>query len=486
MAKVTTIIDIGSNSCRMIIVEKTSHFAFHLLKEIKSRVRISESAYENSGYLQQASMQRCFDALSSFIKISKSYKSRKVLCVATSAVRDAPNGKEFVKRVKDNLGLQIKIISGEQEALFGGIAVLNLLHLDNAVSIDIGGGSTEFVCIKDRNIKDKVSLNLGTVRLKELFNSKSLEEAKDFIIQSLETLPVEFKSSNLIGVGGSSRALAKLLIDSDYPIENVHGFSFSIERLNELSSKILSSTDEELSTLGIKKDRIDIIKEGTLIFSTICEYLGVQRITTSGVGVREGVYLHDLLRNYNYKFPNNFNLGIKSLCDRFLPNEKVANFNQSLSLKIFDSLKKYHDIDDKFKPYLKYATKLYNIGEYLGFYHKDKHTAYFIINNLHYGFSHSARLFIANLIYDKKKMPKFDGLDYLDILELSNEDMNRLRFILSLSNLLNVDHSLPKLKFEYSENCLRITSKEKLYLCENGIEKVNKLDNNLNIEFIYT
>jgi exopolyphosphatase/guanosine-5'-triphosphate,3'-diphosphate pyrophosphatase len=439
MAKVTTIIDIGSNSCRMIIVEKTSHFAFHLLKEIKSRVRISERAYENSGYLQQASMQRCFDALSSFIKISKSYKSRKVLCVATSAVRDAPNGKEFVKRVKDNLGLQIKIISGEQEALFGGIAVLNLLHLDNAVSIDIGGGSTEFVCIKDRNIKDKVSLNLGTVRLKELFNSKSLEEAKDFIIQSLETLPVEFKSSNLIGVGGSSRALAKLLIDSDYPIENVHGFSFSIERLNELSSKILSSTDEELSTLGIKKDRIDIIKEGTLIFSTICEYLGVQRITTSGVGVREGVYLQ-----------------------------------------------KYHDIDDKFKPYLKYATKLYNIGEYLGFYHKDKHTAYFIINNLHYGFSHSARLFIANLIYDKKKMPKFDGLDYLDILELSNEDMNRLRFILSLSNLLNVDHSLPKLKFEYSENCLRIMSKEKLYLCENGIEKVNKLDNNLNIEFIYT
>ena len=115
MAKITAIIDIGSNSARMAIFEKTSHFGFHLLYETKSKVRISESTYENNGFLQPEPMQRAINALQDFLWIAKLHKARKIICVATSALRDAPNKNIFLQEAR-KIGLNIKVISGEEEA----------------------------------------------------------------------------------------------------------------------------------------------------------------------------------------------------------------------------------------------------------------------------------------------------------------------------------------------------------------------------------
>jgi Exopolyphosphatase len=100
MAKRVAVIDIGSNSIRMVVFEKTSRFAFHLLHEAKSKVRISQNAYQNGGNLQPAAMDRTFYALSDFLTVAASFKVTKTLCVATSALRDAPNKAEFIQRVK--------------------------------------------------------------------------------------------------------------------------------------------------------------------------------------------------------------------------------------------------------------------------------------------------------------------------------------------------------------------------------------------------
>ena len=125
MAKITTIIDIGSNSMRMVVLKKTSRFGFHLINESKCKVKISEGCYQNGGNLQQIPMQRAFEALKSFLNISSALKSRKILCVATSALRDAPNKAEFVSRVSKELGLNIKVIDGSKEAYYGGVAALD-------------------------------------------------------------------------------------------------------------------------------------------------------------------------------------------------------------------------------------------------------------------------------------------------------------------------------------------------------------------------
>ena len=105
-------------------------------------------------------MARAFEALKSFLIIAKSLKSRKILCVATSALRDAPNKKDFIQKVTRELKLNIKVIDGAKEAYLGGIACANLLpEQKNALSIDIGGGSTEFCIISGKNIQNTISLN---------------------------------------------------------------------------------------------------------------------------------------------------------------------------------------------------------------------------------------------------------------------------------------------------------------------------------------
>jgi exopolyphosphatase/guanosine-5'-triphosphate,3'-diphosphate pyrophosphatase len=179
MAKRTAVIDIGSNSVRLVIYEKTSRYAFHLLHEEKSRVRISENAYDNDSNLQESAIVRAIAALREFQSIAHSYHVRKTLCVATSAVRDAKNKHIFLARVRAELKLNIKVIDGAKEAYYGGIACANLLPKTSGVVIDIGGGSTECACIIDGKVVDNYSLDIGTVRLKELFLTKmTLAELK--------------------------------------------------------------------------------------------------------------------------------------------------------------------------------------------------------------------------------------------------------------------------------------------------------------------
>ena len=206
----------------MVIYEKTSRFAFHLIHEVKSRVRLPENAYQNGGNLQNQAMQRTYDALENFLHIAASYKARKILCVATSALRDAPNKNEFLSQVKNGLGLNIKVIDGQKEAHYGAIACCNLLPKSDALTIDIGGGSTEFSYIIDGKVTNTLSLELGTVRLKELYFDKGdIEGARDYINKELDKLNENYNNKrNLLtkmNIGKKDNSLVKI----DYNAEKI-------------------------------------------------------------------------------------------------------------------------------------------------------------------------------------------------------------------------------------------------------------------------
>ncbi|HSR73908.1 MAG TPA: Ppx/GppA phosphatase family protein, partial [Sulfurovum sp.] len=326
MAKRTAIIDIGSNSARLVIFEKRSRYGFNLICEQKSKVRIGEGAYEKEGYLQPIGIKRAFLALQSFLHTIEKYQVSKTLCVATSALRDAPNRKEFIQWIKKELKLSIKVIDGNKEAKYGAIAATNLLPIDEGITIDIGGGSSDMALIKNGLIADTYSLNLGTVRLKELFFDKGVdravanEKAKVYIQHELNQLPDHFKHTLAIGIGGTARALSKGIIKQiSYPLDKLHAFTYTIENHNAYLHGIPLSTVKSLKKFGLKKNRFDTIREGTLIFNEILAYIGAQRVISSGVGVREGVFLEELLRKDNLKFPKHINPSIISILDRFKP-----------------------------------------------------------------------------------------------------------------------------------------------------------------------
>ncbi len=489
MAKITAVIDIGSNSVRMAIFKKTSQFGFYLLYEIKSKVRISQGTYGHKGELQKAPMKRALKALNEFKEIAQKYKSRKILCVATSAVRDAPNSKEFVALVKRLCDLQVKVIDGYKEAFYGGVACANLLHHKDGITIDIGGGSTECALIEKGKIRDLISLNLGTIRLKELFFDKHLKAslAKDFIREEMQKIPAHFKTTHIFGVGGTIRALAKVVMQhNNYPIDVIHGFEMGVKQNWALMQEIIHTPEEDLEGLGVSADRQDTIRSGTLIFTMLLEHFNAQMVVTSGVGVREGVFLSDMLRNHNHTFPNNINPSILSLLDRFLPHSKHSQEVKKACSKLFEVLKPLHGIEDKYLYHLKIAGQLSSIGKVLNFYDAHKHGAYLSLHSLSYGFSHQDRAIICLLVqFSHKKIPKDSNIAHINSIMPPILTLQWLSFILGLAEALCLIGVPKDTQYSLKNKTLNIKSPKNFYLCQEAVAKlVQPIP--LSIEFTWT
>jgi len=476
MAKRTAIIDIGSNSARLVIYERTSRYGFHLICEQKSKVRIGEGAYAQEGNLQSIGIERAYLALQSFIQTTKKYRVHKILCVATSALRDAPNGREFVTWIRDHLKLSIKIIDGNEEAKLGAIAANNLLPIDSGITIDIGGGSSDMALVEDGHIVDTCSLNIGTVRLKELFfdHNEPIERAKEYIVAELDRVPDRFKSSLAIGIGGSARTLSKAIMKrSSYPLDKLHAFSYSIEDEIDYLTTIANTDMRSLEKLDIKRGRFDTIREGTLIFVEILKKIEAREVMSSGVGVREGLFLKDLLRHSRLQFPVGLNPSTQSILDRFdnlTPKSSSSSHRVKVASLIYQVCYEEFGLSYEYINALKVALKLSNIGKTLTIYKSRQHAFYIAMQELNFSFTHKDMLLISLLLRTcgnsllKKQL--FER--YRDILP-PKDSMRSLSFIYNLTILLHENSNKADIVFSYENGLLTIKSNQSLYHAKESI-----------------
>ena len=477
MSKRTAIIDIGSNSVRMVIFERTSRFAFHIIYKATSRVRISEDAYQNNNNLQERALLRAYKVLEEFALIISQHKVRKTLCVATSALRDAPNKQDFISKIKKELSLNIKVINGEKEAYLGGIAAANLLHLQSGLTIDIGGGSTELALYENKKVINTFSFNLGTVRLKELFFDKGdIEGAKSYIRHELSQLPETLKHGEIIGIGGTLRSLSKMVMEKeDVYFKKLHGFSYSISQQESYFNEIINADEHDLKKLGVKKERLDVIQPGLLILTLLIEHIEAKNITTSSVGVREGLYLSDLLRTQQDKFPTNYNPSVTSLLDRFTNDNKNAYIN-SIN-KLFDLCAQTLNIESHYKSLFLAAVRLSEIGNEIDLYESHQHSYYILLNSLNYGFSQEETVLISTLVrYQRGKSPSETHLrNYKNYLP-SAETTKCLSFLASLAHVLygSFDYG-ENMKLSINEGILSIHTKYD-YLIKERIKGLQKTE----------
>ena len=485
MAKRTAIIDIGSNSARLVIFEKTSRYGFHLICEQKSKVRIGEGAYEKEGYLQPPAIQRAFLTLKSFLHTIDKYQTHKTLCVATSALRDAPNGKLFTSWIKKELGLYIKIIDGKQEAIYGAIAAKNLLPFKDGITIDIGGGSSDISLIKKGKIIDSYSLNIGTVRIKELFFDKALtsidihKEARAYIQTELQRLPKHFKAKSAIGIGGTARTLSKAIMKrTNYPLDQLHAFTYILKEHCKYLEAIPLSSAKNLKKFNLKKNRYDTIREGTLIFNEILEYVGAKEVISSSVGVREGVYLEQLLRDDKHTFPKTINPSVNSILDRFKPLINIEK-KRKMKLKIASSLYRVLQFQIKdnmsYEQELLYALKLTNIGKTLTIYKAHQHAFYIAMQELNYGFHHKEIVLISLLLrmHGKELLNKDLYEKYHTLLPQKNV-LKWLSFIYTLTVFLHEASNSATIRFSFENQTLTIWSNKTLYLAKEKIKSLEK------------
>ncbi len=478
MHNCTAVIDIGSNSARLVIYQESSKYGFHLICERKSKVRIGEGAYESGGYLQPVGIHRAYLALKEFITTTQHYPVSKILCVATSALRDAPNGLEFTAWIKQELNLNIEIIDGQKEALFGAIAAQNLLPIRDGITIDIGGGSSDLALLKDSKIVATYSLNLGTVRLKELFFDKErpLDEARKFIREELKTLPKEFKSKQAIGIGGTARTLTKGIMKAEaYPFNTIHAFSYKTDEYIEYFKNISEAKPNLLKYLHIPKGRFDTIREGTLIWEEILAHIEAKKVITSGVGVREGVFLHDFLKNSNLQFPKDINPSIQSILDRFETHHVDIEKRQKNTTKLFNLFIKEKKIKDKYLKELLYAIKLSAIGYRFNIYQSFQHAFYVTIQEFNYGVTHKELVLTAMILrfggkelYDKEIYKQYRAL------LPKKETLKYLSFIYTITSTLYEQTALKDFDFSLKNNKLTIVANGSLYLAEEKLKELER------------
>jgi exopolyphosphatase/guanosine-5'-triphosphate,3'-diphosphate pyrophosphatase len=485
MAKRTAIIDIGSNSARLVIYEKTSRYGFHLICEQKSKVRIGEGAYEKGGYLQPVGIKRAFLTLQSFLYTIEKYQAHKTLCVATSALRDAPNGPAFVRWIKQELGLKIKIIDGHKEATYGAVAVKNLLPVTHTVTIDIGGGSADIALIRHSQIIETCSLNIGTVRLKELFFDKeksrkeAYQKAKAYVLDALRQLPSHFQASLAVGIGGTARTLSKgVMKQHNYPLDKLHAFTYELTDYRDYFDAITHASAKGLKHFGLKKSRYDTIREGTLIWLCILDHIGAKKVMTSAVGVREGVFLSQLLKHDNLTFPKGINPSITSLLDRFKTYVTIASkrkHKRKLAQALYTVMQEEINDNMRYKQELQWALKLSNIGKTLTIYRSHQHAFYIAMQELNYGFTHEQILLIALLLrmHGKALLHKPLFQNFKPMLP-PKEELLWLSFIYTISVFLHEASNDAQITFSYRNRTLRIHSDKPLYLAKEKIRSMEK------------
>ena len=303
------VIDLGSNSVRMTISGISSDGTYETVAEEKQYVRLSENMGAEK-ILQPEAIERTITALKSFKDIYSKLDHLTIKAVATAAVRQATNQKQFLKRVKNEIGINLDVISGSKEAYFDYVGVSETLPATNAVIIDTGGASAEIVLVQNGKVSNLISIPIGSVTLSAKFDladeisAKEVFKAMLFVNKIFQSVWWLRNGLNLpiIGLGGSNRTLAKInrrfnnLLDTN----DIHGYQLRDDSINETFERIIAMNLEERKKVpGINKERADIIVGGLIPVILLMNYLDSDRIMFSTSGLREGILferLHDVIQ----------------------------------------------------------------------------------------------------------------------------------------------------------------------------------------------
>ena len=298
-------IDIGTNTITILVV-KIVGAEIEILYENEFITMLGDKLV-NTNKIQKDALSRCKTALISCKKIIEEYKVANTFCVATSALRQA-NNQEYVLSEINKCGFHPAVISGNQEAIFVGNSVLYEFsdHLNNAVVVDIGGGSTEFIFIKDKIIEDVKSINLGTVSLTDLFKksdpmmTSEITSCNNYITSILNECNFSLENvDTIIGVGGTVTTLCAIFNRiHPYDATKIHKGVISRNSLIQLENKLLfRDLNYRKYIPGLHPLRAEVIPVGLLILSSIIDFFSLHQLTVCDRGLRWGVLWKNIEEN---------------------------------------------------------------------------------------------------------------------------------------------------------------------------------------------
>ncbi len=293
------IVDIGSNSGRMIVFRLREGEHLDVVEDARAPLRLARELRGSDGLGPQA-MERVLDALRDFLAVAHGAGASRMIAVATSAVRDAADGDELLDRAH-RLGVPLQTIDGDHEAMLGFHGAVHDLPITSGITFDVGGGSAEIASFRERHLVRSWSVPLGSLRMSdEHLASDPPENHEVRALRKAATAALQHAGINelargeeLVGIGGTVRNLAKIdLKRTGYPLPILHGYRLPEKRLAEMIDDMAGrSMKRRASITGLNPDRADTIVGGALVIQAIMKHVGAEAVMVSSRGLREGLAL---------------------------------------------------------------------------------------------------------------------------------------------------------------------------------------------------
>ncbi len=417
-------IDIGTNSIHMIIVEATRQNSFEIIAREKEMAKLGAGVFA-SNYISDRAFEVGLETIRRYVQLADSLGVDEIITAATSAIREAHNGEDFLNQVVAQTGLCPRIISGKEEARLIFLAVRNSIALeeDKALVLDIGGGSTEAVVGDRSKIFFRDSMPLGVLRLLDMFEDKGTVSAEGrgvleahirFVGQQIFEQIHNIGFDRVIGTSGTIRTMGEAahIAAGGKSLQSVNAEVVQLKDIDCLTEKLLEMELEERAEVDEVSDkRADAIHLGGVLLVKLLQMAGVTEITLCDASLREGMIL-DYLERHSQELaalpePKNLrhrkaaNLVYKYEAD-WEENRHVAN----LALQIFDQTQKLHKYGDFEREILEFAALLHDIGQFISFRQHHKNSRYIIKQTDPRGFTDEEMVLIKNLVrYHCKAKP---------------------------------------------------------------------------------
>jgi exopolyphosphatase/guanosine-5'-triphosphate,3'-diphosphate pyrophosphatase len=447
------IIDVGSNSARLVIMEVSDQKGCHLVYNQKDPLRLALKTDKN-GYLTEEAFSATVTCIRGFASMCRFFHTDDIVAVATAAIRNAHNGAKLTRTVKEQTGVDLEIISGKTEAFMSYLGVINTINVRDAVIFDLGGGSTEVILVRDRKLVDSISLPIGCVNLTKASRQGSMKGTEDMktmqklIDQQMSKTPwLNGCGLPLVGVGGTARSVGKVEEKRlKYFTAKLHNFQFGVDDFRVWYKTLLATPPALRRRIpGLSSDRADIIVAGSSIIKTLADHAKSKRLIISGCGLREGLFCQYLHQHTNMPLitPDILETSRNDMIHQYVPDEEHCRLIARFVMQLFRGWQRIHQLDpQRWERLIETAALLHDTGITINYYNHPRHSGYLIENCRLFGMSHMDIVFTSiiaawhhgiNRAYLRNK-------PYRKLL--SEEDIQQLtKAALLLSIAENLDHT---------------------------------------------
>lgn len=414
-------IDIGTNSIRCIVVEVDSQGRFMVLDDEKATVRLGENMAA-SGAISPPAFARAVDAMSRIRKLIDGLKVTEVEAVATSAVRSASNGVELVEVLTRELGREIRIISGEEEAELVAISARHNFDMSGKryMIIDIGGGSVEIMSAVANLVESCYSLQLGAVLMTDRFllsdpvKETEIDKLRRHVRVELKNIFIDEKPivQSFISSGGTITALASMVMSMRrQAFSSLHGFEVLRSEIVHLLAMLVRKDIKALRSVpGLNPDRADIIVAGLVVIDELMKFFSANIMLVNERGIREGLIIRCMKRLQllpESSLQRTWKASVMEFARSCHFDEPHSRHVAKIALNIFDELAKEFKLKKTDRKLLEAAALLHDVGYFISYNSHHKHSHHLIRHADLFGFTPREREMTALIArYHRKSLPK--------------------------------------------------------------------------------